>query len=348
MIDDKAARLIEHSAVSGGAVARISGLKRGRRIRRADAVAPLVDVLLLPLVVPAALLLKLVRRLGLQRLSLCRATLMRLGVLPLRHHYYEPFIAAADLRFPLDQERDLPGIAWDLPGQLAFLSGLVYENELLPQAKSGAGESDFRYDNPSFQSGDAEFLYQVIRSKKPRTIIEIGSGQSTLMAQAAVNRNRAEAEGHACQHICVEPYESPWLERMGVTVVRQRVEDVDRSLFDRLERNDLLFIDSSHVIRPQGDVLTEYLAILPKLKSGVIVHIHDMFSPRDYPAEWVLRKLQLWGEQYLVEAFLTHNCDWAIVAALNLLKHREFAALRRVCPFLTADREPGSFYIQKR
>jgi hypothetical protein len=341
--------------VRGGAAAsrdagalEISGMRQWTRIRRANAMAPLVDLLLWPFVVPAGLVLRLVRKLGLQRLRLCRASLLRIGVLPLRHHYYEPFITAADLRFPLDHERDLPGIDWDMPGQMAFLSALTYEKELTELSNTAFGDFDFRFDNPSFTFGDAEYLYQVIRSKKPRMIVEIGSGQSTRLAQAAVKRNSAEVDGYRCEHICIEPYEVPWLERIGVTVLRQRVEEVDKRLFGNLDRDDLLFIDSSHVIRPQGDVVTEYLEILPRLRSGVIVHIHDIFSPRDYPAEWIMQKLLLWNEQYLLEAFLTNNQKWVVLGALNFLKHRSFSALQRVCPYLSTEHEPGSIYIQKK
>jgi hypothetical protein len=101
------------------------------------------------------------------------------------------------------------------------------------------------------------------------------------------------------------------------------------------------------VIRPQGDVICEYLEILPILRSGVVVHIHDIFTPRDYLEEWVLKSVLLWNEQYLVEAFLSNNPQWVIISALNYLKHRHFDALKRVCPFLSPDREPGSLYIQK-
>jgi hypothetical protein len=94
-------------------------------------------------------------------------------------------------------------------------------------------------------------------------------------------------------------------------------------------------------------VVTEYLSILPTLRPGVIVHVHDIFSPRDYLEEWVLKVRLLWNEQYLLEAFLTQNPEWKILAAVNLLKHRHFDQLRRVCPYLSADREPGSFYIQR-
>lgn len=99
-------------------------------------------------------------------------------------------------------------------------------------------------------------------------------------------------------------------------MIRQGVEDVDKSLFSELGKDDILFIDSSHIIRPQGDVLFEYLELLPVLRAGVIVHVHDIFSPREYPKELVMDEVKFWNEQYLLEAFLTSNHEWRIVGAL--------------------------------
>ena len=113
-------------------------------------------------------------------------------------------------------------------------------------------------------------------------------GLSTLMIQQAVNMNKGEDPVHKTRHICVEPFENKWLEKLSVSVKRTKVEDLHLDFFATLEKGDFLFIDSSHVIRPQGDVLFEYLEILPVLKPGVIVHIHDIFSPKDYPLEWVV------------------------------------------------------------
>ena len=302
---------------------------------------PLLDLLLLPLVLPAALILKSIRRMGLHRLRLCRMTLIRVGVLPLKKHYYEPFIDARDLRFPLELERSLPGIDWNIPEQLALLDTLRHEDELQQVATTERGKAPFFVDNGTFERGDAEFLYQIIRAKMPRRLVEIGSGNSTVIAGEALLRNGGG------EHTCIEPFEAPWLETLGPTVIRQKVEEVDKKIFHELAAGDILFIDSSHVIRPQGDVLTEYLEILPILKPGVIVHIHDILSPRDYHKGWLLERMWLWNEQYLLEAFLTHNRNWKIIAALNLLKHHHFDALKRVCPFLTASCEPQSFYIQR-
>ncbi len=306
---------------------------------------PIIDLLMLPFVIPSAIILKSVRRQGLHRLKMCRAVLVRIGVLPIKKHYYEPFVDASDLKRPLEEARSLPGIEWNIPGQLELLGRLRYESEIAHITTHRDDPYAFFLDNGSFERGDAEFLYQLIRAVKPRRIIEVGSGNSTLIAREALERNRAE--GHEYTQTCIEPFEQPWLEKAGLTVIRQRVEEVDRSLFSMLEAGDILFIDSSHIIRPQGDVLTEYLEILPTLKPGVIVHIHDILSPRDYHRGWVLEQMRLWNEQYLLEAFLSHNRSWKVIGALNLLKHNHFEQLRRVCPFLKPETEPVSFYIQR-
>jgi hypothetical protein len=307
----------------------------------------LLDALVLPAAVAAGLVLKAVRRISLHRLPLCRSALLRIGVIPVRRHYYEPFIEPERLARPLDAERALPGIDWNIAHQLAQLEEFRYAAELPDLTAARSNALEFRLDNGSFESGDAEYLYQMVRAKRPTRVFEIGSGNSTLLVRRAIARTVEEERNYSCKHLCIEPFEAPWLEQSGALVLRQRVEEVDRALFGELRENDLLFIDSSHVIRPQGDVLIEYLEILPSLHRGVIVHIHDIFSPRDYPREWVIDRLRLWNEQYLVEAFLSQNESWRVIGALNLLHHSHFDALKKVCPYLTRDREPGSLYIEK-
>ncbi|MFZ9881824.1 MAG: class I SAM-dependent methyltransferase, partial [Phycisphaerales bacterium] len=158
-------------------------------------------------------------------------------------------------------------------------------------------------------------------------------------------RNESES-GSRTEHICIEPFENPWLEKLGVRVIRQRVESVDLGLFESLRENDLLFIDSSHVIRPQGDVLFEYQSIVPRLARGVYVHVHDMFTPRDYPHGWVIDQIMLWNEQYIVEVLLSSSSRYEVVAALNYLKHSHYDALCAVCPYLEPSSEPGAFYFR--
>lgn len=131
-------------------------------------------------------------------------------------------------------------------------------------------------------------------------------------------------------------------------VLRSRIEDVEQSLFHTLGQNDIPFIDSSHVICPQGDVLTELLHILPRLASGVVVHVHDIFLPRDYSRAAIVEDVWFWNKQYLLEAFLTHNLEWQVIGVLIYLKHHQYHSLKSVCPYLSESKEPGSFYMQKR
>ena len=105
--------------------------------------------------------------------------------------------------------------------------------------------------------------------------------------------------------MCIEPYEMPWLEQLGIdAVIRKKAEDVYPDIFDQVEAGDILFIDSSHVLRISGDVFVEHLHILPSLKSGVLVHIHDIFLPYAYLRNWIVDERRFWTEQYVRQAFL--------------------------------------------
>lgn len=310
--------------------------------------APLVDLLMSPLTFIAAFWLKTVRRIGVDRMRISKLLFRRVGVFPVRDQYYEPLVNGTHLKKSLAIDRPLPGLNLNEAEQLALLDKFHYNDELIAFSLEKRADREFYYHNGAFESGDAEYLFNVIRLFKPRKIVEVGSGYSTLMAIGATNRNRDEDAAYDCRQICIEPYEQPWLEALGVTVLRERVEDIDKEIFRSLEANDILFIDSSHVIRPQGDVLCEYLEILPLLKSGVLIHVHDIFTPRDYPHDWIVEKVRLWNEQYLLEAFLSFNGQFRVIGALNYLRHRRTAELVAKCPILKIEltgREPGSFWM---
>jgi len=310
---------------------------------------PLLDWALLPLLLPSALVMKIYRRLGSKRLLRSTNLLKKIGVFPIRDHYYEPLFNDKHLSVSLREPRNLPGINFNELEQIELLKQLTYQNEFLDFVESESKKlepSSFKLDNGSFESGDAEFLFNFIRHIKPRKVIEIGCGTSTKIIQKAIGENDI-SENSATSHLCVEPYEQPWLEKFPkIKLIRDKVENLDLKIFQDLEAGDLLFIDSSHMIRPQGDVLHEFLSIIPSLKKGVFVHIHDIFSPHDYLDEFVKTSVLFWNEQYLLEALLTGNSALKVVASLNMLKHRHYNELKNVCPYLTESREPGSFYLK--
>lgn len=286
-----------------------------------------IDLLFVPVVALAALPMKVFRRLS-ERLPLSQKTLAALGVFPIRDHYYEPLFQSKYLNADFDKPRSLPGIDWNEFYQLELLTKLrAFANTHSPEV------------NANFGFADADAWNAAIRYFQPKRIVEVGSGFSTRISlQAAPN----------AEIVCIEPYEMPWLESTRARVIRERVENITRSLFEQLEANDILFIDSSHIIKPQGDVLVEILEILPLLKSGVIVHFHDIFSPFHYPRKWVVDFVRLWNEQYLLESFLSFNRDWEILCALNYLSKFHWDAVARAFPNAAPEHSPGSFYLRRR
>jgi predicted O-methyltransferase YrrM len=303
-----------------------------------------IDIVASPFSFIAALWLKPISVM-IKYLPLHNKIFMTLGLLPVRDHYYQPLInPKKHLTKSLREDRNLPGIDFNIEEQLSVLASFNFNNELELLPVQGGSKLEYYYHNGSFESGDAEYLYNIIRLKKPKKFIEIGSGFSTLIAHKAIQKNE-----DTCHHICIEPYEMSWLENMGVEVIRKKVEDVDFSIFRSLQKDDILFIDSSHIIRPQGDVLLEYLEILPQLNPGVIVHVHDIFMPKDYLDEFIFTHRFLWNEQYLLEAFLTNNNQYRIIGSLNYLKHHYANELMAKSPQLQKEnyREPGSFWMVK-
>lgn len=305
----------------------------------------LSDVLLIPFSVVFLPVLKLVRRVGVAYFPLHRKAFMAIGVFPVRDHYYEPqFKYSAG--FDAKKIRNLP-IDFDIPSQLAALQNFQHKEELINfQKDDGSSPDSFYVNNPNFGPGDAELYYLMIRNCKPKKIVEIGSGFSTKLAIAAVKKNKAE--GFASDFFCIEPYEMPWLEKVDeVTLVKERVETMGLELFSSLQENDILFIDSSHIIRPENDVLFVFMEILPLLKPGVMIHIHDIFSPRHYRQDWLTDMFRFWNEQYLLEAFLYNNKGFQILYSLNYLKNDFYQEVVKVLIQLQPKDEPSSFWLKK-
>jgi predicted O-methyltransferase YrrM len=310
----------------------------------------LIDLLALPLTAVAAWWMRRLRSAGLFRLPRTMRLLRRIGVFPIRDHFYEPLFDPRHLRHDLDDARDLPGIDWNVDGQLETIGQLDYAEELREFPMQETPGAPFHYANGAFGPGDAEVLYGMLRHLRPSRLLEIGSGYSTRVAQAALARNLVDDSAAATHHVCVDPYAADGIEETGAEVLRVRVEELDLDRFRALEAGDILFIDSSHVLRPQGDVLFEFLRVLPVLAPGVVVHVHDIHSPADYPRAWVIDEVRLWGEQYLLEAFLSMNDGYRVLAALAFLQRSHPEALHRACPILAdhpQDR-PGSFWMVRQ
>jgi len=273
-----------------------------------------------------------------------------IGIFPILDNYYEPLVnPKKHLKKNLRIDRILRGIDWNIDKQLDILHQFNFQEELKKIPLEKQNDTEYFYNNSMYASGDSEYLYCMVRHFKPKKIIEIGSGNSTLMAINAIQKNELENTEYKCHHICIEPYEQPWLEKVDVELRREKVEDISLSMFSILGENDILFIDSSHIIRPQGDVLFEILEILPSLKPGVIIHIHDIFTPKDYLNEWIFQDKKLWNEQYLLEAFLSFNTSFEIIGAINYLSHNYRELFEEKFPIFKSQegREPAAFWIRR-
>lgn len=226
-------------------------------------------------------------------------------------HYYSPLPSA----------RQLPDELWDgkpFERPLSKVQGfsskalnkyLKYSAELkdVPAAPS---DDSFFWDNVMYPPLDAMVYYGIIRQHKPRQIIEIGSGFSSEIAIRALDKNK-----HG-QLVCIEPYPTARLDSKIKTpnkLLKKPAEKIPTSMFSKLRAGDILFIDGSHTVKTGSDVNYLVFNVLPLLKKGVLVHIHDIFLPYEYPKVWVKESGMLWNEQYLILAFLMFNKDFSVV-----------------------------------
>ena len=304
----------------------------------------ILDIALMPLSYLFLPVYKLVKKHGISNFPLQVKAFTKTGIYPMQNHYYHPQFVYSD-QFDASKIRKLH-LDFHLEKQLKDLKQLKYSSELIFTTEGNPYAGNFYLNNPAFGPGDADLYYLMVRNHEPKKIIEIGSGFSTMLCLKAIEKNKLK--GINTQLTCIEPYEIRWLDStQHIELTRKKVENIPVNYFTQLEENDILFIDSSHIIRPENDVLFEYLEILPTLKKGVLIHIHDIFSPRHYPADWLREDLRLWNEQYILEAFLYYNDSFEIVYSLNHLSKTHLKETQQTLINLTDKNEPGSFWLRK-
>lgn len=278
-----------------------------------------------------------------------------LGFHVLANHYYSPIPDTRTLKDRLWlKHSELVGIDINEKKQLELLSTFIssYKTEYQNfPVKATSIPYEYYVNNPYFGNVDGEVLYCMIRHFKPKRIIEIGSGYSTCLSAQAVLKNKQEDNNNECKLLAIEPYPNeiiingfPGLSK----VVRKKVQNVPLSDFQKLQANDILFIDSSHVLKIGSDVQYEYLEILPRLNIGVIVHFHDIFLPTEYPREWVLKDQIFWNEQYLLQSFLTYNNNFEVLWAGKYMRLNHPDKLKRAFSSnFSGEQWPVSFWIRR-
>ena len=253
-------------------------------------------------------------------------------------HFYQPIPDTRTLDHGLwSRASDLVGLDLNEDTQLNLVRNVfpAYRDECNAFAFEPSEASHlFYFNNPQFSGTDALILYCMVRHMRPRLILEIGSGfSSRVSAQAAIMNGDTRL-------VCVDPYDDGTTRHEALRkgfpglaeFIPERAENLGVDFFDRLSDGDILFIDSSHISRIGSDVNFLFLEVLPRIKPGVIIHVHDIFIPFEYPAEWVLGMYRFFNEQYLLRALLTQNPHFEIMLCNYYLGQKHKADLQQTFP----------------
>ncbi|WP_300016082.1 class I SAM-dependent methyltransferase [Pseudonocardia sp.] len=228
---------------------------------------------------------------------------------------------------------DIPGVVLHEEGQLRLLADFAEHYPEMPFAEHPSESCRYHLDNPFYSYGDGVVLYSMMRVFRPRRIVEVGSGFSSA---AMLEVDDRFFDGNL-ELTFIDPYPERLLgllseaDRTRCAVLRQPVQEVPDDVFTSLEAGDFLFIDSSHLAKADSDVLHLLFRILPLLRSGVIVHVHDVMWPFEYPSGW-LEQGRAWNEAYFLRAFLQYNEAFSIVYFNSYMAHKHAGAVTEALP----------------
>lgn len=248
-----------------------------------------------------------------------------------------------------NRQSPLEGVAFDLGRQIEFLEAQLapFLADFSPPLHGGPAQQEFFLDNGRYERVDAETLFAMVRLFEPKRVIELGSGRSTQVIQAALADN--VSRGISARHWVIDPFPSELIQAdSGSAEIEElSVTDISRDRFAVLSPGDILFVDTTHTVKLASDVNFVVLDVLPSLAPGVVVHFHDIFLPWEYPRAWVEKSRRYWAEQYLLQAFLAFNERFEVLLATHAIAREYPERLQRVVPSFVAGVEPGAFWIRR-
>jgi predicted O-methyltransferase YrrM len=279
-----------------------------------------------------------------------RAVAERVGVQIVPRNYYSPIPDVRDLPADIwDRRSALRGIRFDLDAQVAWMEenlGAAMREFAPPEQPTGR-PGEYALANGSYGRVGADVLHAVVRGLRPRRIVELGSGHSTLIMAAAAARNAQE--GVATELRTFDPY--PTVARRGLpglaALEAVRAQDVPAEVFASLQDGDVLFVDTTHTVKLGSDVNRIVLDVLPALAPGVLVHVHDIFLPYEYPRRWTEESGFYWAEQYLLQAFLADNPRYEVLCAVYALCRDRPDAMARLAPTWRAGATASAFWMRR-
>jgi len=234
-------------------------------------------------------------------------------------HFYSPIpdmneVAQNAERIWKKPEMEIPGLHMNPDNQYAHLRDFFNMADSLPFPEERNDKRRYYYQNPSFSYADAITLHCMMRKYKPKRIIEIGSGFSS----AVMADTNELFFNNSINLTFIEPNPDfffsvlPEKDRSENKIIVEKVQNVDLHIYDELEENDILFVDSSHVAKIGSDVNHEFFEIIPRLKKGVLIHFHDIFHPFEYPYDWIMEGRAM-NENYILKAFLQYNDSFEVL-----------------------------------
>ena len=242
----------------------------------------------------------------------------------------------------------LPGIDLRETEQMALLARFAALYPDIPFGDEPRPGLRYHYLNPSYSFSDAIMLHCMLRTLRPRELVEVGCGYSSCVTLDT----KQHFLGQSLRTTFIDPNPQTVLSLLNeqdlltTTLIPKTLQEVELEVFTRLGENDVLFIDSTHVSKIGSDVNRLVFEILPALAPGVVIHIHDIFYPFEYPKVWVHQGIA-WNEAYLLRAFLQYNERFEVMLMNTYLAHRHRDFFARHMPDCLRN-TGGSLWLRKR
>lgn len=289
------------------------------------------------------------RRTAVRAYSLARSAADRLGLQLVLKTYYSPIPDLRGLPPEIWSEPDpMRGIEFDLDTQVAFLEQELsaFLREFSPDATVG---DQHRYDvgNASYPLPDARLLFALVRRRRPASIVELGSGQTSRVIAQAARINAAD--GHEVRYRAFDPFPTaidaglPGLDEL----VRIGAKAIPDTVFTELASGDMLVVDTTHTVKLGSEVNHIVLRVLPLLAPGVLVHFHDISLPYEYPRYLFEDYGLYWAEQYLLQAFLSMNPSFEVLCAVHALVRDRPGAVA-AAGLTSPGQTGGAFWIRRK
>jgi hypothetical protein len=267
-------------------------------------------------------------------------------------HFHSPYPSLDEVhhfarRLWGKQPRELPAIDLNTESQLELLKALSAFHDVLPFPVWPEPSFRYYFENDYYSYGDAAVLFSMIRYLEPERIIEVGSGFSS----AVLLDTNERFFKNAIECTFIDPYPDRLLalawpgDLDRAHLMKAYVQDVPLTIFQSLEANDVLLIDSTHVSKAGSDVNYLFFDVLPRLAAGVHVHIHDVFYPFEYPRDWVEERRWAWNEAYILRAFLEYNTAFEIRFFNNFLARFHSDAIELMLPTMLKN-SGGSIWLR--